>query len=68
MALIEDLRAAIQHCCSVEEIAEFLCRADRVEDVAYKREELSLRAKGGKECQRALATSHTPRSALHYKN
>jgi hypothetical protein len=30
---IEDLRAAIEHGRSIEEAAEFLCRADSVDDV-----------------------------------
>jgi hypothetical protein len=39
---IEDLRSAIEHCHSIKEIAEFLCRADSVDDVARKCEELGL--------------------------
>jgi hypothetical protein len=34
---IEDLKAAIEHGRSIEEAAEFLCRADRVDDVARVR-------------------------------
>jgi hypothetical protein len=33
---IEDLKAAIEHGRSIEEAAEFLCRVDRVDDVARK--------------------------------
>jgi hypothetical protein len=33
---IEDLKAAIEHCRSIEEIAEFLCRTDSVDDAARK--------------------------------
>jgi hypothetical protein len=38
----EDLKAAIEHCQSIEEIAELLCRSDTVDDVARKCEELGL--------------------------
>jgi hypothetical protein len=43
---IEDLKAAIESCRSIEEAAEFLCRAESVEDVTRKCEELGLKAKG----------------------
>ena len=33
---IEDLKAAIEHGRSIEEAAEFLCRPDRVDEVARK--------------------------------
>jgi hypothetical protein len=42
---IEDLKAAIEHCHSIEEVAEFLCRADSVDDVARKCTELGLKPK-----------------------
>jgi hypothetical protein len=37
---LEDLKAAVQHARSVEEIAEFLCRS--IDDVACKCAELGL--------------------------
>jgi hypothetical protein len=42
---IEDLKAAISHGSSIEEAAELLCRADSVDDVAHKCEELGLKPK-----------------------
>jgi hypothetical protein len=42
---IEDLKAAIEHARSIEEVAEFLCRADSVDDVARKCAELGLKPK-----------------------
>ena len=42
---IVDLRAAIEHGRSIEEAAEFLWRADSVDDVARKCEELGLKPK-----------------------
>jgi hypothetical protein len=42
---IEDLKAAIEAGCSIQDAAEFLCRADSVEDVARKCEELGLKPK-----------------------
>jgi hypothetical protein len=42
---IEDLKAAIGSGCSIEEAAIFLCRADSVDDVARKCEELGLKPK-----------------------
>ena len=42
---IEDLKAAIESGSSIEDAAEFLCRADSVDDVARKCEELGLRPK-----------------------
>jgi hypothetical protein len=42
---IEDLKAAIEHGRSIEEAAEFLCRADSVDDVARKCEGLGLKPK-----------------------
>ena len=42
---VDDLKAAIETGSSVEEAAEFLCRAGSVDDVARKTEELSLKAK-----------------------
>jgi hypothetical protein len=42
---IEDLNAEIEHGRSIEEAAEFLCRADSVEEVARKCEELGLKPK-----------------------
>jgi hypothetical protein len=40
---IDDLKAAIESGRSIEEAAEFLCRAGSVDDVARKCEELGLR-------------------------
>jgi hypothetical protein len=40
---IEDLKAAIESGRSIEEAAEFLCRADSVVDVARKCAELGLK-------------------------
>jgi hypothetical protein len=42
---IDDLKAAIEHGRSIEEAARFLCRADRIDDVAHKCEELGLKPK-----------------------
>jgi hypothetical protein len=42
---IDDLKAAIESGRSIEEAAEFLCRADSVDDVARKCEELGLKPK-----------------------
>ena len=42
---IDDLKAAIESGRSMEEAAEFLCRADSVDDVARKCEELGLKPK-----------------------
>jgi hypothetical protein len=42
---IEDLRSAIAEGSSIEEAAEFLCRADSIDDVARKCAELGLRPK-----------------------
>jgi hypothetical protein len=42
---IDDLKAAIEPGRSIEEAAEFLCRADTVDDVARKCEELGLKPK-----------------------
>jgi hypothetical protein len=42
---IEDLKAAIEAGCSIQDAAEFLCRADSVDDVARKCEELGLKPK-----------------------
>jgi hypothetical protein len=39
---IDDLKAAIESGRSIEEAARFLCRADSVDDVARKCEELGL--------------------------
>jgi hypothetical protein len=39
---IDDLKAAIATGSSVEEAAQFLCRADSVEDVRRKCQELGL--------------------------
>ena len=40
---IRDLKAAIESGSSIEEAAEFLCRADSVDDVTRKCEELGLK-------------------------
>jgi hypothetical protein len=42
---IDDLRAAIEGGGSIEDAAEFLCRADSVDDVARKCAELGLKPK-----------------------
>jgi hypothetical protein len=42
---IDDLKAAIEAGRSIEEAAEFLCRADSVDDVARKCAELGLKPK-----------------------
>ena len=42
---IHDLDAAIESGSSIEEAAEFLCRADSVDDVTRKCEELGLKPK-----------------------
>jgi hypothetical protein len=42
---VDDLKAAIQSGRSIEEAAQFLCRALSVDDVARKCEELGLRPK-----------------------
>jgi hypothetical protein len=42
---IEDLKAAIEGSASIEEAAQFLCRADSVDDVARKCKELGLKPK-----------------------
>jgi len=42
---IDDLKAAIEGGASITEAAEFLCRADSVDDIARKCEELGLRPK-----------------------
>ena len=39
---IEDLKEEIEHGCSIQEAAEFLCRADSIEDVERKARELGL--------------------------
>jgi hypothetical protein len=42
---MDDLKAAIESGRSIEEAAEFLCRADSVDDVARKCAELGLTPK-----------------------
>jgi hypothetical protein len=42
---IDDLKATIETGSSIEEAAQFLCRADSVDDVARKCEELGLKPK-----------------------
>ena len=42
---IDDLKAAIDGGATFEEAAQFLCRADSVDDVASKCEELGLKPK-----------------------
>jgi hypothetical protein len=39
---IEDLKAAIERSRSIEEIAEFLCRSESIDDVRRKCAELGL--------------------------
>ena len=43
---IDDLKAAIEGGASITEAAEFLCRADSVDDVARKCAALGLKTKG----------------------
>jgi hypothetical protein len=40
---IDDLRLAIEHGRTIEETAEFLCRADSIDEVARKCVELGLK-------------------------
>jgi hypothetical protein len=40
---IEDLRAAIEGGATIQQAADLLCRADSVDDVACKCEELGLK-------------------------
>jgi hypothetical protein len=42
---IEDLRAAIEGGASIQQAADLLCRADSIEDVARKCDELGLKPK-----------------------
>jgi hypothetical protein len=42
---VEDLKAEVEHGRSIEEAAQFLCRADSVDDVRRKAKELGLAAK-----------------------
>jgi hypothetical protein len=42
---IEDLKSMMEAEATIEEAAEFLCRADGVDDVARKCEELGLKPK-----------------------
>ena len=42
---IEDLKAAIEGGASIQDAAEFLCRADSVDDVARKCDGLGLKPK-----------------------
>jgi hypothetical protein len=42
---IDNLKAEIEHGRSIEKPARFLCRADRIDDVARKCEELGLKPK-----------------------
>jgi hypothetical protein len=46
---VEDLRTEIEHGRSIEEAAQFLCRADCVDEVRRKAKELGIKekAKGG---------------------
>jgi hypothetical protein len=40
----EDLKSELEHCGSVQDAAELLCRSGTVEDVAQKARELGLRS------------------------
>ena len=40
---VEDLRSEIEHCASIQDAAELLCRSGTVEDVTRKARELGLR-------------------------
>jgi hypothetical protein len=42
---IDDLQAAVESGSSIEEAAQFLCRADSIDDVARTCEELGLKLK-----------------------
>jgi hypothetical protein len=42
---VEDLKAEIEHGRSIEEAAQFLCRADSIDDVELKANELGLEVK-----------------------
>jgi hypothetical protein len=42
---IEDLRAAIEGGATIQQAADLLCRADSIDDVARKCEELGLKPK-----------------------
>jgi len=42
---IDDLKATIEGGATIKEAAEFLCRAESVDDVARKCEELGLKPK-----------------------
>jgi hypothetical protein len=42
---IDDLKAAIESGSSIDETAQFLCRADSIDDVARTCEELGLKPK-----------------------
>jgi hypothetical protein len=42
---VEDLKSAIEHGASIEEAAEFLCRAGSFEEVRQKVSELGVRKK-----------------------
>jgi hypothetical protein len=39
---VDDLKAAIDHGCSVEDVAEFLYRSGTVDEVELKRKEFGL--------------------------
>ena len=51
---IEDLRAAIEGGATIQETADLLCRADNVDDVARKCEELGLKAEGSSRAEFAM--------------
>jgi hypothetical protein len=51
---IEDLISEIRSGRSVEEVAQFLCRADNVDDVARKCEELGLKPKARAKAECAM--------------
>jgi hypothetical protein len=42
---IDDLKAAIEDGCSVEDVAELLCRSGTVDDVKRKCDELGLKVR-----------------------
>jgi hypothetical protein len=42
---IEDLKTAVDHGCSIQDAAEFLCRSGTVDEVKQKCDELGLNAR-----------------------
>lgn len=44
---IEDLKSEIEHGRSIEEAAEFLCRAGSIDDIARKAKEMGIKKPAG---------------------